>query len=135
MNSVLGTYYNSIEQTIDLGFDLDDPIPTVQSILYPVAAKFCRAKRRESSPFYDWSYMHLSLLHTSSSTLDIMIQKKLLNDIPSSLNNKHSFDCFCHICALRKAKKLPCGKPVDKSNHNPFERIHMDFEFFGSSSI
>ena len=73
--------------------------------------------------------MHLSLLHASPSTMDIMIQRKLLNDIPSSLQKKHRFDCFCHICALRKAKKLPRGKPLNKSNMRPFERLHMDFEF------
>ena len=137
MNSLLGNYYNSEEQEIDLltptvHAPSDNEFP---SILVPIIAKFIRAEPRESSPFQEWTRMHLSLLHASPSTMDIMIQRNLLQDIPPSLKKKHRFDCFCHICALRKATKLHRGKPVDKSNLRPFERLHMDYEFFGVESI
>ena len=137
MNSILGYYHNSQEQVLD-------PITPQHhkascnefpSILVPVVARFIQAEPRGSTPFQEWTKMHLSLLHASSSTMNIMIKKDLLRDIPTALKKKHSFDCFSHICAFRKAKKLPRGKPVDKTNMRPFEWLHMDYEFFGVTSV
>ena len=137
MNSLLGNYHNSLEQETALLSPMTYESSTNEfpSILVPIIAKFIRAEPRESSPFQDWTKMHLSLLHASSSTMDIMIQCDLLNDIPKSLKKKHRFNCFCHICALRKATKLPRGKLMNKAHLRPFERLHMDFEFFGVESI
>ena len=141
MNSIMGNYFNSIEQNKDLQQKKKLPSPEIHSdvtdptILTPVMAKLHRATRKESSPFYDWTKMHFSLLHASHSTMDIMIRKQMLSDIPTSLNKKHRFDCYCHICALRKSTKLRKGRSVDKSHLTPFERIHMDYEFFGLESI
>ena len=133
MNSIMGNYYNSLEQTSDTKKNVQIADNNdVDSLIYPVAAKLCQTSKWEPSAFYDWSYMHLSLLHSLPSTLDIMICKQLLRDIPESLQKKHRFDCYCHVCALRKAKKLPRGKQADKFNLAPFERIHMDFEFIGT---
>ena len=115
-------------RTVDKPTDITDP-----TILVPVMAKLNRATRKESSAFYDWAQIHLSLLHAAPSTMDIMIRKNMLNDIPSSLIKKHRFDCYCHICALQKSTKLSRGKPVDKSHLTPFERIHMDYEFLAYS--
>ena len=73
MNYILGYYHNSQEQVLD-------PITPQHhkascnefpSILVPVVARFIQAEPRGSTPFQEWTKMHLSLLHASSSTMDI----------------------------------------------------------------
>ena len=126
MNSVMGNYFNSSEQKNDMRrkktlIQLNHQILTSDpTLLVPVMAKLNRATRKETSSFYDWTQMHLSLLHASPTTMDIMIRKNMLADIPTSLAKKHKFDCYCHICALRKSTKLRRGPPVNKSHLTPF---------------
>ena len=87
INSLLGNYHKSLEQQQQLLTPAVHQASTNEfpSILFPLMAKLVRAEPRESNVFYDWTKMHLSLLHASPSTMDTMIQKKLLNDIPKSL--------------------------------------------------
>ena len=55
------------------------------TILVPIIAKLNRARRKEKSPLYDWTRIHLGLLHASPSTMGIMIQRNILTDSPQSL--------------------------------------------------
>ena len=75
------------------------------------------------------------MLHNSKSTLDPIIKRNLLTDIPASLKINHPPIYSCFICAKSKAVKKNRGPRVNKSHLHTFERLHMDFSFFGVTSI
>ena len=106
-----------------------------EEILVPVIANLSRSQSRPTNPLHAWMTLHLGTMHASHSTLSPMIKRDLLLDLPPSLKKVDLKTCSCHICNLRKATKLPRGKLVDKTNLAPFQRIHIDFSFFGYKSI
>ena len=78
--------------------------------------------------------LHLLLQHASKSTILKMIQTKSLTDLPDFSKIK-DFTCSCAICNLTKATKIPRGKLVDVTTLPPFQRLHIDFSFFGVTSL
>ena len=143
MNGLLGnTFSPNIQTTLPLQ-SLQPilaqtilPETTLTSeILVPVIDKLSRSQMRPYNPLQTWMSLHLSTMHASHSVLDPMIKRNLLSDLPPALKRANPSTCTCHICNLRKATKLPRGKLVDKTNLPPFQRIHIDFSFFGYKSI
>ena len=130
MNSIMGNHYRSLETP-----PLPTQLPDTDNILIPVMAKFSRSIHKSYTPLQEWQHMHLGMMHASPSTMQIMIDKNLLADIPPSLHRLKNPHCMCYICSLSKSNRLPRGKPVDKSNLAPFQRLHVDFSFFGVTSI
>ena len=120
------------------------PIPTkllqakpneVKETLIPVIAKFSRNINQLIPPQQEWMKMHFGLLHASKTSMDPIIKRDLLSDIPPTLKKIHTLNCTCTICARTKTNKLPRGKDVDKSKLKPFNRLHLDFAFYGVTSI
>ena len=103
--------------------------------LVPIIARFSINTTKDSTPFQDWIKIHFGLLHSSPTSLDPIIKWNLLTDIPKSLQTAHTISCTCYICAKMKTNKLPRGKAVNKFHLQPFERLHIDFSFYGVTSI
>ena len=82
-----------------------------------------------------WIHLHMSLLHASKATMNPLITRKLLTDLPDKIHKMKPFDCTCYICQLNKTNKIPRGRLVDKSTLSPFQRIHADFVFYTVPSI
>ena len=132
MNSLLGNYLNSTESSTH---QIEQHPTCHEQMIIPIIAKFSKSVNRKSDPLHDWIRVHFGLLHNSQSTLDPIIKNNLLEDIPISLKQNHPPLCTCFICAKDKAIKRNRGPPVDKSHLRPFERLHLDFSFFGVTSI
>ena len=143
MNELLGnTFSPNIPTTLPLHSSqpilAHTALPTsdlTAEILVPVIDKLSRSQMRPYNPLQTWMSLHLSTMHASQSVLDPMIKRDLLSDLPPALKRATPSTCTCHICNLRKATKLPRGKLVDKTTLPPFQRIHVDFSFFGYKSI
>ena len=131
MNSLLGNYFNSMESS---SRQIHQSPSHHEQILVPVIANFSRNTCKSNST-HDWIRFHFGMLHNSKSTLDPIIKNNLLLDLPASLKTTHPPICSCFICAKSKAVKKNRGPPVDKSHLRPFERLHIDFSFFGVTSI
>lgn len=130
MNSLMDNKYRNLDSP-----SLPVSMPEQDDVLIPVMANFSRSVHKSYTPLQEWQHMHLGLMHASPSTMKVIIDKNLLADIPPSLHKKHAMTCSCHICSLSKSNKLPRGKTVDKSDLAPFQRLHVDFSFFGETSI
>jgi hypothetical protein len=103
---------------------------------HPVMSKFSRPSIQHFSPVQEYIHLHLATMHSSKSTLEPLLRKNLLNDLPAGLiQNLNHFECSCFICALRKSDKIPKGRLVDKTLLAPFQRLHVDFSFFSVTSI
>ena len=132
MNGVLNNYLGSSDNTLQ---NIPKEPVINDQYLTPVIANFSRSWSRNSSPTHDWIRIHFGLIHASPTMMKNIINKDILTDIPTSLRTKHSFHCSCYICMATKTNKLPRGRSVDKSHLKPFERLHIDFSFFGETSI
>ena len=137
-NAILGNGIRSAEATYlsqALKLQTLSLHPHNQEILLPVVANFSRATVRNLTPHQHWVLLHLGSMHTSATTLQHLIKKDLLTDLPPGLKDITSFDCTCWICNLRKANKIPRGQLVDTTPLAPFQRLHIDFSFFTVTSI
>ena len=133
MNSLLGNHFNSNEQMHRLNPGTPQLLET--SSLVPVIANFSRNSIPDNNQLYAWAHLHFSMLHTSQSSMEPIIKRKLLTDIPSILKDSHKINCTCFICKACKTDKRKRGKLVSKSHLLPFQRLHFDFSFFGVTSI
>ena len=105
------------------------------SKIVPIVGKMFRsALISKPKPLQSYMVLHLLLQHASKSMILKIIKSNSLSDIPdfSKIGN---FDCSCAICNISKATKLPKGKLVDVTNLPPFQRLHIDFSFFGVTSL
>ncbi len=139
MNCLLGNHYTSFPR--DTPFALN-PLPAVTSLennntleIVPILNKLCRKVSRNLDDWQEYIHLHLTTMHMSDSTLQPMLDRKLLQDLPNIGHKVGKFDCSCVICSLTKSTKLPRGSPVDYSKLPPFTQIHLDFSLYGHVSI
>jgi hypothetical protein len=105
-------------------------------IIVPVIAKLSRTTQKRYTPIQQYMQLHVSFMHASNSTLGPILRRQLLRDLPKRLHTHlDSLSCTCSICALRKGDKLPRGKLTDHTKLPPFRLLHIDFSFFGTTSI
>jgi hypothetical protein len=78
-------------------------------------------------------FLHEGLMHSSKGSIQTMIRRQLLTDLPSI--KVTNFQCSCTTCNLAKSKKLPRGLKWDVTHLAPFQMLHFDFSFFGVASI
>jgi hypothetical protein len=109
--------------------------PRKDNTILPIIANFSRSSPKSITALQSWIQLYLGLMHASKKSIDPIIKRKLLTDIPSHLHDLKSFDCTCYVCSLRKANRLPRGQLVDKTTLAPFQKLHLDFEFYTVKSI
>ena len=103
--------------------------------IMPVMGKLFRSVLiKKQQPIQSYMVLHLLLQHSSKSTIMKMIHSKSLADLPD-LSKLKDFNCSCAICNLTKATNIPRGKLVDVTKLPPFQRLHVDFSFFGVTSL
>lgn len=138
MNLILGNYFNNfIDTRTSIVKQCFESVNQHNEAIIPVIANLSQLTMSSPNGLLEWQKMHLGMMHSIPSSMDIMIKRNLLLDIPTVVKTLHKHDktCTCSVCILSKATKLPCGKVSDKSNLKPFERIHTDFSFFGCEPI
>ena len=109
--------------------------PRKDATLLPVIANFSRSTVTSATPLQSWIQLHVGLMHASKSSIDPIIKRNLLKDIPNNIRHLKSFDCTCYVCSLWKSNKLPKGALVDKTLLALFQKIRIDFEFYTVKSI
>lgn len=105
------------------------------STIVPILAKlYRRTTNAHSDHLASYMMLHLLTQHTSKDRLITMYRKKCFRDMPS-LREAEKVICNCSICNKSKLQRLPRGKLTDVSLLPPFQRIHVDFQFFGIVSL
>ena len=82
----------------------------------------------------DWYTIHRRLGHVHPKKLQFMSNKNIILDLPSNLKTPHDAS-NCQICALGKMKQINKGKTFDTSRIMIGQLLHMDFYFWGTTSI
>jgi hypothetical protein len=145
MNSLLNAKYapplhSSLSQSETVTVPPSTPLtvlsmPSQNTVMVPVMGKLFRSVLiKKPQPVQSYMVLHLLLQHSSKSTILKMIHSKSLADLPDFSKLK-DFNCSCAICNLTKATKVPRGKLVDVTKLPPFQRLHVDFSFFGVTSL
>jgi hypothetical protein len=143
MNSLLGHRFRNLSspspcrppQSVSTSYQSSSSKST-NPVLLPVINKLSRLSQQGYTPIQQYMHLHLSFMHASDHTLTPILKNQLLRDLPKTLHSKlPSMACTCSICALRKADKLPCGRLTDHTKLSPFRLLHIDFSFFGTTSL
>ena len=115
---------------------LDYPIESNDdSYVVPIIGKLFKSVLiKKPQPIQSYMVLHLLLQHASKSTIMKMIKSNSLADLPDFSKLK-DFHCSCAVCNIAKATKIPRGKVTDVTKLPPFQRLHVDFSFFGVTSI
>ena len=107
-----------------------------KDIVYPVIDKLYRTKKPKYTSLQHYKRLHLASLHLSKRTLETIVRKGTLRDIPPNiLDGMNKFQCDCYQCLLHRTKLLDRGPLHNTNNIAPFTILHFDFQFFGIKSI
>jgi hypothetical protein len=80
-------------------------------------------------------YLHLKYGHRSISTIQRMIDEKLIIVPPGFPSKLSELSVPCPICVIGGATKIPRGSIVDTTELPVGTRFHLDFSFYSVSSI
>jgi hypothetical protein len=82
------------------------PLPSPDTVS-PMINNLYSASNSSVTNHDKYLFLHEGLMHCSKRTIQTMIRRKLLHDLPSI--KVTDFLCSCATCKLAKAKKLPRG--------------------------
>lgn len=109
---------------------------TPDTMIIPIIGKLFKSICVANDPVKAYQYLHLVLGCASKRTIMPMIKKQLLLDLPSVLNKlKHNFELSSAIANIAKAHKIPRGPVVDVSTQESMDILHIDFSFYGETSL